>query len=86
MTNRSWKVNNHGFDFRKRKNYFGFQEKETHYFVISQLPDRLLGLHILLFNWDQMLFTVGIIRLRRQVGNSHPSNAMIKNVLSMPLV
>jgi hypothetical protein len=29
MTNRSWKVNNHGFDFRKRKHYFGLQEKEA---------------------------------------------------------
>jgi len=33
-----------------------------------------------------MLFMVGITPLGHQVGNSHPSNAMIRNALSMPLV
>jgi len=75
MTNRSWKVNNHGFDFRKRK----------HYFVISQIPDRLWGLYILLLNWDQTLFTVGITRLGPS-WQLTSTNVMIKNVLPMLIV
>jgi len=32
MTNRSWKVNNHGFDFRKGSTILDFR-KRKHYFV-----------------------------------------------------
>jgi len=43
MTNSSWKINNHGFDFRKRRTILHFR-KRKHCLVISQLPDRLWGL------------------------------------------